>query len=54
MNAAKDVAQSLGDLIASTRSAAGKSVQDPSMEQLKESARVRRLCQTCIVQLALF
>ena len=42
MNAAKDVAQSLGDLISSTRAAAGKSVQDPSMEQLKDSARVSR------------
>lgn len=40
MNAAKDVAQSLGDLISSTRDAAGKSVQDPSMEKLKDSARV--------------
>ena len=46
MNAAKDVAQSLGDLISSTRAAAGKSVQDPSMEQLKDSARVRWQCQT--------
>lgn len=46
VNAAKDVAQSLGDLISSTRAAAGKSVQDPSMEQLKDSARVRWQCQT--------
>lgn len=41
VNAAKDVAQSLGDLISATRAATGKSVQDPSMEHLKDSARVR-------------
>ena len=41
LTAVKDVANSLGDLIGATRSAAGKSVQDPSMEQLKTSAKVR-------------
>ena len=41
LTAVKDVANALGDLIGATRSAAGKSVQDPSMEQLKTSAKVR-------------
>ncbi len=41
LTAVKDVANALGDLIGSTRMASGKSVQDPSMEQLKTSAKVR-------------
>lgn len=40
LTAVKDVASSLGDLIGSTRMASGKSVQDPSMEELKSSAKV--------------
>ena len=40
LQAAKDVANALSDLIGSTRSAAGKSVQDAAMEQLKSSAKV--------------
>jgi len=40
LTAVKDVANALGDLIGATRSASGKSVQDPSMEQLKSSAKV--------------
>ena len=40
LTAVKDVANALGDLIGATRSASGKSVQDPSMEQLKTSAKV--------------
>ena len=41
LTAVKDVASSLGGLIDSTRLASGKSVQDPSMENLKASAKVR-------------
>ena len=40
LTAVKDVASSLGNLIDSTRLASGKSVQDPSMETLKSSAKV--------------
>ena len=40
LTAVKDVAASLGNLIGSTRQASGKSVQDPSMERLKASAKV--------------
>ena len=43
LNAVRDVAKSLGDLIDSTRVASGKSVSDPAMEQLKGSAKVGRL-----------
>ena len=38
----KDVANALGDLIGATRTASGKSVQDPAMEKLKTSAKVRK------------
>ena len=41
LTAVKDVANALGDLIGSTRMASGKSVQDPAMEALKSSAKVR-------------
>ena len=41
LTAVKDVASSLGGLIDCTRKASGKSVQDPSMEKLKASAKVR-------------
>ena len=40
LTAVKDVAGSLGDLVNCTRLASGKSVQDPSMENLKASAKV--------------
>lgn len=40
INAVKDVANALGDLIQATKSASGKSINDPSMAYLKESARV--------------
>ena len=40
LTAVKDVALSLGDLVGATRTASGKSVQDPSMENLKGSAKV--------------
>ena len=41
LTAAKDVANALKDLIGATRTASGKSVQDPAMDHLKSSAKVR-------------
>ncbi|XP_026471781.1 talin-1-like [Ctenocephalides felis] len=40
MNAVKDVASALGELIQATKAASGKPIDDPSMGQLKGSARV--------------
>lgn len=40
INAVKDVAHALGDLISATKNASGKSVHDPAMTNLKESAKV--------------
>ena len=40
INAVKDVAGALGELIHATKNAAGKSVNDPSMSYLKEAAKV--------------
>ncbi|XP_017955298.1 talin-2 isoform X4 [Drosophila navojoa] len=40
INAVKDVASALGDLINCTKLASGKPIHDPSMQGLKESARV--------------
>ncbi|XP_069819780.1 talin-1 [Dendropsophus ebraccatus] len=40
INAVKDVAKALGDLISATKAAAGKSSDDPSVYQLKNSAKV--------------
>lgn len=40
INAVKDVASALGDLIHATKNAAGKSVNDPAMSHLKEAAKV--------------
>lgn len=40
MNAVKDVAAALGDLINSTKLASGKPIHDPAMNDLKESAKV--------------
>lgn len=40
INAAKDVASALSDLISCTKNAAGKSTSDPAMGQLKDSAKV--------------
>lgn len=40
INAVRDVANALGDLIQATKCAAGKGANDPSMAYLKESARV--------------
>lgn len=40
INAVKDVASALGDLIQATKAASGKSITDPSMNHLKDSAKV--------------
>lgn len=40
LNAAKDVASALGDLIQATKSASGKAGDDPAMMYLKDSAKV--------------
>lgn len=40
INAVKDVAMALGDLIHATKAASGKSVNDPAISTLKESAKV--------------
>ncbi|XP_013778384.1 talin-2-like [Limulus polyphemus] len=40
INAVKDVANALGDLIQATKAASGKSINDPAMFHLKESAKV--------------
>ena len=40
INAVKDVASALGDLISATKTAAGKNVNDPAMGELKNSAKV--------------
>ncbi|XP_014674038.1 PREDICTED: talin-2-like [Priapulus caudatus] len=40
INAVKDVALALGDLISATKNASGKSVHDPAMANLKGSAKV--------------
>ncbi|XP_073980591.1 talin_middle and talin-RS domain-containing protein rhea isoform X4 [Rhodnius prolixus] len=40
INAVKDVASALGDLIQATKAASGKSINDPTMNTLKESAKV--------------
>jgi len=40
INAVKDVATALGDLIQATKAASGKNISDPSMNDLKESAKV--------------
>ena len=41
LNAVRDVAKTLEELVHSTRIASGKSVSDPAMEMLKTSAKVR-------------
>lgn len=47
MNAVKDVASALGELIQATKAASGKPIDDPSMGQLKGSARVIYFCNCC-------
>ena len=41
INAVKDVASALADLISATKNASGKNVSDPAMVNLKDSAKVR-------------
>jgi len=43
VNAVKDVASALRDLIGATKNAAGKSPVDPTVRILKESAKVTHL-----------
>lgn len=40
INAVKDVASALGELINATKLASGKSIHDSAMNDMKESARV--------------
>ena len=40
LNAVRDVANAMGNLIDATKVASGKSVTDPAMENLKEVAKV--------------
>lgn len=40
INAVKDVASALGDLIHATKAASGKGIDHPSMNHLKDSAKV--------------
>lgn len=40
INAVKDVASALGDLIHATKAASGKPISDPTMAHLKDSAKV--------------
>lgn len=51
INAVKDVASALGDLINCTKLASGKPIHDPSMQDLKESARVCTLQQATLSSL---
>lgn len=40
INAVKDVATALGDLVQATKAASGKSIHDPAMIHLRDSAKV--------------
>ena len=54
LNAVKDVASALGDLMQSTKAASGKSIQDPAMHHLKDSAKVghtHKACRLCLTGL---
>lgn len=46
INAVKDVAAALGELINATKLASGKPIHDPAMQDLKESARVSQFLLT--------
>lgn len=43
INAVKDVAAALGELINATKLASGKPIHDPAMQDLKETARVSEI-----------
>lgn len=47
INAVRDVAKALAELIGATKCAAGKPADDPSMYQLKSAAKVNVVC-ACI------
>lgn len=49
INAVKDVASALSDLISATKNASGKNVSDPAMMTLKESAKVSQNSITFLV-----
>lgn len=44
INAVRDVAKALAELISATKCAAGKAADDPSMYQLKSAAKVCCMC----------
>lgn len=50
INAVKDVASALGELINTTKNASGKPVNDPYMQELKESAKVSEYFQHFSIQ----
>ncbi|KAI1290436.1 Talin-2 [Halotydeus destructor] len=50
INAVKDVAGALGELIDATKSASGKNVNDPSMTYLKEAAKVMIINATSLLK----
>ena len=52
INSVKDVASALGDLMQSTKSASGKSIQDPAMHHLKDSAKVSQFRSAFVTQFA--
>lgn len=54
INAVKDVASALGELINTTKVASGKPVNDPCMQDLKESARVSKNAHRLCVWIFLF
>lgn len=54
INAVKDVASALGDLIHATKAASGKPINDPAMTHLKESAKVGFTAFTCFSKIAPF
>lgn len=63
INAVKDVASALGELINTTKNASGKPVNDPYMQELKESAKVSapfryfsipNKCKNCAVSFLFF
>lgn len=55
INAVKDVAKALAELISATKCAAGKAADDPSMYQLKGAAKVSlpvlKLCKQILLRL---
>ncbi len=53
INAVRDVAKALAELISATKCAAGKAADDPSMYQLKSAAKVC-LVEECCVRICKF